>query len=412
MASTRLGYMGVKREGVSTPGTAVIPTHFIRYKEGDISYNQEIIANNPIQNNRWNPISAVPGKIDTNGTYTFDLDAREAVHWLSLALGTLVSADVSSATDASVYSHTMTVANSLPTLTVEQGKGNLTDTTNNRQNYSVERSYGVYANKFTISGSDGIIDLSVDVIALGQLQTAFMATDEAAAQTDLSLKSIEGFVATDVVTLYDDTPQSETSTISAVTPASKEITVGAISNSYTVANNAKVELQPLSPSYADDPKEYSFVHATFLSGATLAAATTEKNVENWEFSYENNLEERYGSLRSSPSVIAPKGAMATFKFTRYFENVEDRDNYLLQEKSAGKLTLDLQEIVSSTDTNNQTYQIVIEMNNLRFTTYEMPTGTDELYAVEVEATCFYDSGDGQAVRIVAYNDKIGTTYTA
>lgn len=64
MASTRLGYLSIAKE--TTRGSVVKPTKFVRFKEGDVNYGQEIIENNPIQNNRWNAINAVPGKVETN----------------------------------------------------------------------------------------------------------------------------------------------------------------------------------------------------------------------------------------------------------------------------------------------------------------------------------------------------------
>jgi hypothetical protein len=57
MASTRTGYLAVKRE--TTAAVAVKPTNFVRFKDGDIQSKQELIANNPIQNNRWNALNAV-----------------------------------------------------------------------------------------------------------------------------------------------------------------------------------------------------------------------------------------------------------------------------------------------------------------------------------------------------------------
>jgi len=44
------------------------------------------------------------------------------------------------------------------------------------------------------------------------------------------------------------------------------------------------------------------------------------------------------------------------------------------------------------------------MADLRFTTYEMPTGTDDLYAIDVEATCYYDNTAGKAVEVEVIND--------
>lgn len=93
MASTRQTYLAVKKE--ATVATAVKPTHFLRYKDGDVAYNQEIIANNPIQNNRWNALNAVKGKVTTDGSYNVDLDVNECVYFLYMVLGGISSNDIS-----------------------------------------------------------------------------------------------------------------------------------------------------------------------------------------------------------------------------------------------------------------------------------------------------------------------------
>lgn len=94
MVMTRLGYIAVKRE--ATLATAVKPSHFLRFKDGDLKYAQEVIENNPIQNNRWNALNAVTGKISTDASFNIDLDYNECVHFLSAALGGMSSADISS----------------------------------------------------------------------------------------------------------------------------------------------------------------------------------------------------------------------------------------------------------------------------------------------------------------------------
>lgn len=414
MASTRLGYLAVKRQ--ASANTAVKPTNFIRFKDGDIKFEQEIIANNPIQNNRWGALNAVKGKVNTSGTYNFDLDVNECVHWLSAALGTMNTSDISSETDASVYKHTITVANALPYLSVEQGKGNLTDTSNNRQNYTVERAFGVMVDELKLSGQDGIINMEVAVKAHGLFQKANLIKDAAAGSSvALYLDRVEGLVTTvDTVNIFDLTPQSESDAISALSTSAKTITIATLGASYTVADRAKVELLPQSPSYSVLAHVFSFIHASFRFGEdlTAAASASEENIEDWELTFMNNLEERYGSLRSSPSVIAPKSAKATLKYSKYFENVTDRDRYLDQIKRACILTITDDQIVSATDTGNALYSVVIKMSDVRFTTHDMPTGTDELYAISVEAECYYDATDGAAVSIEVINGQAGTVYTA
>jgi len=411
MASTRLSYLAIKRE--STAALAVKPSHFLRFKDGDVMFKQDIIANNPIQNNRWNALNAVKGKATAEWTYNVDLDANECVHFLAPALGGLATTDVSSNTSA--YRHDITVANTLPTVSIEQGKGNLTDTSNNYQNFVVHRAYGVMIDSFTLSGSDGILNLAVSVKAHGLLMKRNLVSDIASGSTKvLSLDSAEGFVSGDSVLTYDETPHSEVDTLTAISIANKTVSIATLSNSYTVANKAKVELQPQSPSYGTAAKVFSFIHARFQFGADLTAAASAslENIEDWELTFMNNLEERHGSLRETPSVIAPKGAKATFKYTKYFENSVERDRYLNQTKRTGILTITNDEIISAGDTNNSKYKILIQMSDVRFTSEEMPTGTDELYAISVEAECYYDTSDGQAIQIKVTNAKAGTEYTA
>lgn len=411
MASTRLSYLAAKRE--SSAAVAVKPTHFLRFKDGDVMFKQEIIANNPIQNNRWNALNAVKGKATAEGTYNVDLDANECVHFLAPALGSISTTQVGS--DTTAFRHDLTVANTLPTITLEQGKGNLTDTSGNFQKFIVDRAYGVMINSFTISGSDGILNLAVNVKAHGLLQKRSMIADAwAGSSVVISLDSAEGFVATDDVTIYDETPTSEANEIASLSLTAKTVTIGTLANSYTVAKNGKVELQPLTPSYATPAKVFSFIHSRFQFGAdlTAAASATLENIEDWELAFENNLEERFGSLRETPSVIAPKGAKCTFKYTKYFETSADRDRYLNQQKRAAILTITNNEIISATDTNDSKYTIVVQMSDVRFTSHEMPTGTDELYAASVEAECYYDTTDGQAIQIKVTNGKAGTEYTA
>lgn len=412
MASTRLGYLAIKKE--ATTAVAVKPTHFLRFKEGDILVKKEIIENNPIQNNRWNAVSAVPGKITTEGTYKLDVDTTEAVHFLYGALGSISTTDIGS-TPGQVYEHTLTLSNSLPSFTIEQAKGNLSDTTENLQKYQVDRAFGTMVDSLKLSGQDGIVNMEVAMKAHGVFQKSnLIANASAGSSVALSLESVEGLVATsDTVNIYDTTPQNETDAIASISSTNKTITIATLGNSYTVAKDAKVELVPQTPSYGTS-EVFSFTNCSFQFGAdlTAAASATEENIENWEFSYENQLEERFGSLRASPSVIAPKGAKATIKFTKYFESVQDRDRYLNLKRQACILTIANNTKIGAADTNNYKYTIKIEISDLRYTMAEMPTGTDDLYAVSIEGSCFYDAADGRAIRMLIKNASVGTTYTA
>lgn len=411
MASTREGYLAIKKE--TTPAVAVKPTNFIHFKTGDVQYTPEVIANNPIRGNTWNAITPVKGKASASGAYNLDLDVNEAVHFLAAALGNIASADISSATDGSVYKHTLTHVPKVPSLTIEQGKGNLADTTNNRQNYQVDRAFGCMVDTLKIAANDGVISVDVDIKAHGVLQKSSLITDAGAgASVDLELESVEGLTTSDTVNIFDLTPQNEDDAITSIDTTAKTIQIATLGNSYTVANDAKVELTPQTPSYGT-PAVLSFDDVSFRFGADLTAAASadEENVENWEFEYNNQLEERYGSLRKSASVIAPKGRSAMLKYTKYFENVVDRDRYLNLKSQACIITITNNKVVSGTDTNQAKETIEIKVPSTVFTAYDMPTGTDDLYAVSCEMEIFYDNAEGKAIQIEATNGNAGTIYS-
>lgn len=412
MASTRLSYLAVAPE--TTVAAAVKPSKFLRFKDWDMNKGLTIEENNPIQNQRWNPINPVKTTESSEASYNFDLDPNDAVHFLRVALGSMSSSDISSATDASVFQHTLNMANTLPALSIEQGKGNLTDTSNNRQNYQVDRAFGAMVDTFVLSASDGIINMEVNLKTHGVFQsTPLIADAGSGSSVVIKLDAVGWLTTSDTVNIFDNTPQNETDAIASISSLNKTITIATLGNSYTVANEAKVELTPQTPSYTKPAKVLTFADVRFQFGAdlTAAASAAEENIEDRSFTYENQLEERYGSLRRSPSVIAPKGAKAMISYSKYFENVEDRDRFLQTKKRACILTITNNEIVSSTDTNQALYTIKILLNTVVFTTYEMPTGTDELYAYNVEATAFYNESDGKAIEIQVINSNAGTVYT-
>lgn len=416
MSLSKLTYLAVKRQTITTPNVAVVPSHFIRFKEGDLDVVEEKIVNDPIQNNVWGALNIVAGKQTCEGTYKFDLDPNECVHWLAAGCGGLVTADISSATDASAFSQTITVANALPYLCIEQSKGDITDTTNNRQNYHVSRAYGARVDSFTLKGADNLIELEVKIKALGVFDFARLLNNEAAGSSVvLDLDTVEGLVVTtDSVNIYDETPQNEVDAIAALSLTAKTITIGTLGNSYTTANKARVTLEPQSPSYSVAHRAFSFVHVNVQFGADLSAAAsaTEDNIENWEFTFMNDLQGKHGSVRAGYGVLEPLQRKAMFKFSKYFENKADWYRYRQSIKRACILTISDGVTISATDTGNKKYSVAINMSDVRFTAHEMKTGNNQLYYYNIEGELLYDASDARALQIVVQNASAGTVYTA
>lgn len=409
MASTKLWYLAVKKE--TTTANAVKPTNFLKFNSWDIEIKKTIIETTPIMNNRAVAICPVPWQITTDWKYDFDLDWVESIHWLYWVLWNITTTDVWSAAGLS-YEHTLTVANSLPSFTIEQWKWNLTNTTNNLQNYQVDRWFGCLVDNLTLSWNNEIVKMEVWIKAHWVFQRSLLLTNATAGNNvNLALESVEGLTTSDSVNIYDNTPKNETDLITTISTLNKTITIWTLWNSYAIANKAKVELVPQTPSYSPC-KPFSFVSCSFQFWNTLTSAATsaETNIEDWKITFENQLEERFGSLRASPSLIAPKWFNAKISFTKYFENRAEMDKYLWMEEQAMILTITNNEIISTSDTNNNRYQIKFEFSRLIYTTALMPTWSDELYAVNVEGTFFYSWTDWRVLRILAKNNQAGTIY--
>lgn len=110
----------------------------------------------------------------------------------------------------------------------------------------------------------------------------------------ISVATSEGLFVGDSINVFDKTPQNEVASITARSIASRTVTA-TLTQSHTVANEAKIELVPQVVSYSTPAKVATFTHARFQLGADLTAAASAEleNVENWEITFKNGLEERF-----------------------------------------------------------------------------------------------------------------------
>lgn len=415
MSLSNSGYLAIKRQ--SAAATAVVPTHPLRFNEGDLMLEQENIEIESVQNNAF-PTAMVKGMHKPSGEFTADLDANECVHIMSGALGALTSStDVSSETDASVLSHQIDFAAALPNFSIEQARGTPSDTSGNRLGYEVRRAFGAQIDSFTIKGGNsGKLEFSWTLNALGIFHRAKVLKNAASGSSvAIAVDTVEGLVATtDSVNIYDDTPQNEVDAIASLSTTAKTVTIATLGSSYTVANNAMLYLEPQSLSYSVPEQVFTNGDVEFREGATLSAASSaaESNLESWELTYSNNLEGRAGSLRKGNYVVAPKKRGVSFKFTKYFESRMDADRYFNATKRGMEIKIMSDVIISATDTAAKRYSITIGLSDVRFKSHKMATSYGELYAYDVEAICLYDSSDSRAIRITVVNASAGTVYTA
>jgi hypothetical protein len=418
MAYTKKGYMAVIAE--TTAGTAVKPTHFLRFPEGNIKAEQTIIKNMSIQNNRHNSLNYFPGKINTDVSMTFEYDYTDSVYWLYGVLGGLTSADISSDTDTTVYSHTMVISDTSPSFTLEQAWGATDSATTDKQEYQVDRLFGAYVDSVEISASDETTKITANFKALGSFDQANLIADAGAGATvALQLDSVGGLVAADTVRVYDETPQSEADAIAAVSTSAKTITIATLGNSYTIANNARVTLEPQTATY-NTFRPCMFHHWTFKTGSDVSAADSASAINrfDWTLSIMNNGETYYGTNvltgyhGRGPALYAKKGFDATLKFRKYFTTKDDQNLFLESLGKAIVLEAINNEIVSDTDTNDRKYGLRFEISEAVITKMDRSSGSDDVIMLDIEMDCKYNSSDARAIRAIAYNGSAGTVYTA
>lgn len=410
MSSTAQGYLSFGRE--ATPGTAVIPSKTIPFQEGDFMRKQEVIINSPIKGNRWKALNALPGKIACEGSHSFIFDPNFSVWLFSLAMGYHTTTTVSS--DTTAYKHTLRMATcEIPSFTAEQMKGGVCSGDTYKQGYQVDRAFGAFIDSLELSSSEGEVELKVSSKAMGIFQSARLTKDVTAGATKtIYLKESEGLVIGDSLTIYKETPLSETITLTGVSVANKTVTAANLVAPYTVALKSKVELVPVAANFSTPDTPFAFTHVRVQEADTVANALA-AGLENYQeitYSYNNNTEEKYGSLRAGPSKIAAKRANAALSYSRYYDSNKKRDQYINQEARAVVITMTNDQIISATDTNQNTYKVVIKLPKVILTSYELPTGNDEVYGESIEAEIFYDTTLGYAVEIEITNAKDAAFY--
>lgn len=165
MANSRTGFMAIKKE--ASRAVPVKPTNFMPYKGGGLEYKQEVIENNPIKGIRWNALNSKKGKVQTDGKYEFDLDTYFIGYVLYGIFGNYAKTNLTNA-----YKHTFNVANTLPTFSIEEVRGNP-----DGEDREVLRGFGVMFDSVEMGATDGIAFANTNVMAHGVFLKAQITAD-------------------------------------------------------------------------------------------------------------------------------------------------------------------------------------------------------------------------------------------
>lgn len=487
--NSKFGYGTI---GVQANPTQPVQTNtpFMRI-DGDIVKNVENVKNTSIQNIRNNASTIVEGNETTEGTLNMELSPIDAVWFLFAALGTLTSVDVSSATDGTVWEHTIEEVDcDLKPLSIEIKKGGCAGGLGqpDGQNTMITRAYGAFPNSVAINIEEGILKMEAEINAYWAFDVAKLVANESpeasttaitnivAGVDSLTITSIahllsvwdlvvvdsvtpsayngsykvtdvidvdnfvvsaswtfpayvsggavtkqsmwrfkkgstRGLVIGDSVRLYEyATDTYEVAIVTALDFATDTVWFTSIvSTLFTVANDSKIELVQKNVVY-DSPVLFGFKDARVRiaqGGVANAYLANPKALKTLNFNIANNLQV---DSQTEYNTVKETGSDYTAEMVALYETNEDRDHWRNKTELSMVIEIDNARIISATDTNNQTFSIVIEVPRFVYETFEAPVATGSLIEQTIAALILHDAVTDESVKIKVYNDKPDTYY--
>ena len=306
------------------------------------------------------------------------------------------------------YKHVFTIAKKLPSFSIEQAKGDIEGT-----DVSLQRSFGTLFDSVELSGSDGLIEVKSKTVSMGAfLVSSLKSTAAVGSPSAIAATQVEGLVIGDSIRVTETTgasPSTEVTTVTAVNQTTKVVSAN-LTASKDLNQAPIIELVPQTPNFDDERTRptFSFTNAEFREGTSLTAAkaSDKLGLEDWTVSFENGVDARYGSKRATPTSLSEKGTKMTIKWKKLFETNEDRNRYVGVNERSIVFSLVHDKLIG---TSNEAFRIEWELPRVIYTAVEMPTGVDDVFVVQCEAEVYYDSVEGEAVRVNVYNDIADAT---
>lgn len=218
--NSKFGYLTIGKQIWDT--TPVSSSKEVARVDGDVMKTIETVKNSAIQNIYNNASASVAWNETIEWSINTEISAKDAVWFLYGALWSIISSDVSSLTDWSVYKHTIEGADCwLPAFSIEQKTGGCASGASDPagQSQLVSRAFGAKINSVSINIEEDILTLGSEINASGAFDVAFLAKNES--------------------------PEAAWTSITAMVYANKKITI--TSTSHGLAVNDLVNITAVTP---------------------------------------------------------------------------------------------------------------------------------------------------------------------
>lgn len=381
----------------SAAGTAVIPTVFVPLVSESIKTVVNHTADRRIRGQNWKGNGLLRGNRMHEGEITVLLDPDTAGHVLNMAM-----LKGSTTGDADGYTHPFTVGAG-DTYTFEIKKG-----------LFAKRLFGVYVDEVRFSISDGQLQATLVIAALGQFSASTLgvatsgSVDEIVLGDEYDISPNRGLVSGDVLNV------GGTDVTLDAAPDADGITVPVANISLTKSAGVTVYLKPLSVSNPtlQDPFYLGNLLAGFGADDTAAGTAagdraTATPIYDLEITYKRNLFKQNGSNRLDPAQIAPQTPECQIRLSRLLENADQMQAFLDREKQAAVFNFFGKFIKSDFTTQEK---LTFTFYNIKLIESEPPLEVGSLIKYVQDFEVLYDDGDAAAMIASLINRTAGSAY--
>lgn len=388
-------YLAIKPE--ATPGTAVLPTIFVPLVSENIKTNVNHSADRRMKGVSWKGNDLLRGNRTHEGDIVILCDPDNLGHILNLAMAK--GSTTGDATNG--YTHPFTTGAG-KSYTFEISKGA----------YAM-RLFGVYIEEVKISFSDGQMQATLSITAMGQFSVGELGVALSGSVTTLTfddnydINPTRGLAVGDVVTIGTDN-------LTILTIAANGYGITFTSTPLTYSVGEQIYLKPLTVSNPtlQDP----FYMGNVLVGvgvdetaATTAASTraTATPVYDVEISFKTNPFKKNGTSRFDPTQIIPGTREATITLSRLLENENQRTAFLSRTKQAITLVATGKNI----KTDFTTFELLtMKFYKVKLVENENALSVGELIYDKQTFEVLYDDVAAKAMDVTLINRTAGTVY--
>lgn len=393
-------YLMIKPE--TTAGTPVIPTILIPLVSTTFGTNASHTADRRMRGIDWKSMDLLRGNRQHEGEIVVLCDPDSLGHILNMIM--LKGSTTGSAPNGFTHPWTIGAPKSY-TMEIKHG-------------LYAQRFFGVYIDKVKFDFSEGNLQATLSVAAMGQFSigTVGVALTGAAMTTlvlddEYDISPSRGIVVNDVIGI--ELTAGGFVEVTVLTVNANGTTVTFASTSITAAVGKSVYLKPLTVTQPTLFDPFYFGNLLVGFGATASGSATNATqalstpIYDLTIEFNQNLFRQNGSNRMDPVQIIPRTKEAQIELTRLFTDPLQRQAWQDRTKQAFTMIF-LGKYIDTAMTIQE--KLTLTFNKVKMIEDPNDITVGELITDKEKLEVLYDSGDAAAMSASLINRTAGTVY--